>query len=102
MPKRTLSPLAFSSTASSKTTFRNTFHPGQRDPNAEETSQLRGTYIVASKNTDHFAVAVELYKQPLFHILQNLLAGIDQRVHRIVYLLELWLCLRHLEASLKL
>jgi hypothetical protein len=34
------------------------------------------THIVASQDANHFAVAVELHKQPLFHVLEDsLLAG---------------------------
>lgn len=36
----------------------------------ERNSEFR-THVVASEDADHFAVAVELYKEPLFHVLKE-------------------------------
>ena len=41
-------------------------------PSRRQFTMLRAhTYIVAAKNSDHFAVAVKLHEQPLFHILKH-------------------------------
>lgn len=119
IPILTFSPPAFSSTASSRTTFRKTctislllaHHcpavvyspaPVHSAMNSEMSERGKMTYIIPSQHPNDFPAAVQLHEESLVEIL-------DQRIHVsrfcvcgaslatewATYLLELGLSLRH-------
>lgn len=65
MPSLTFSPPSFSSTASSRTMFKKTWMVLA----VGAMSEMSGTYIVATKNTDDLTAAVQLDEQPLVKVL---------------------------------
>lgn len=124
MPIATFSPPCFSSKASSSTMFMNTCIIQRSDPTSYNFTSIRyqrfrirgwivrvrsnrnirmaSTYIVTSQDTNDFAVAVQLAKYPLFHVLVKQLRQLlfcpkqQEKVSRKAYLLQLGLSLRHL------
>lgn len=70
MPSLIFSPPSFSSTASSRTMFRNTYY-GQLSP--DWPSYRNWAYIVTAENSYDLAASVELDEQSLIEVLQSLL-----------------------------
>lgn len=59
------------------------------------------SHVITTKDPNDFAIAVDLNKQPLFHVLWRVSGSSIQmeRNHIKSYLLKLGLCLRHIDSG---